>query len=68
MVGFSDKDSVDALIQKLKDANVTNFSFLRHDDADHAFTNQDYHNHDRYNEKACASSFEAVISFFQKNL
>jgi dienelactone hydrolase len=56
------------LIQKLKDDNVQDYSFIRHDNADHAFTNQDYHNHDRYNAEAAAASFKAVFEFFGKNL
>jgi dienelactone hydrolase len=55
------------LIQSLKDANVEKFSFLRHDGAGHAFSNDQYHNWN-YKKEAAEKSFEAALTFFHENL
>jgi dienelactone hydrolase len=59
--------AVDKLIQSLKEAKNDNFSFLRHDGAGHAFSNDQYHNYN-YNKEAAEKSFEAALTFFHKNL
>jgi dienelactone hydrolase len=67
MKGFSDKETVDALIQSLKDSGNQNYSFLRFDGIGHAYTNDEFHNKN-YNAKVAEESFEATIQFFNKNL
>jgi carboxymethylenebutenolidase len=65
--GFSDPDSVNALEDKMKNANV-NLDLHRYDDAEHAFSNQEGTHIKRYHPESAKLATHRQLAFFAKHL